>query len=113
LLVDADDHYADDIFPDIERVTERSKIGLLTRREREVVLLFALGFGMAIAANMKFSDNIVRHHFSSIFDKFLTFDRQQALVCAFRHALAQPRTKFTRNQGSPGAAWNFSHFGNR
>ncbi len=71
---------------------EIAKIASLTRREREVVVLIATGLNnKAIAANLKISDNTVRHHLTSIFDKLDTHDRLELLVYALRHKLTQVR----------------------
>jgi two-component system nitrate/nitrite response regulator NarL len=69
---------------------EIAKIASLSRREREVIALIATGLNnKAIAAKLKISDNTVRHHLTSIFDKLEAHDRLELLVYAFRHKLTQ------------------------
>ena len=68
---------------------EIAKIESLTRREREVVILIAAGLNnKSIAARLNISDNTVRHHLTSIFEKLDTNDRMELLVYALRHKLA-------------------------
>ena len=67
---------------------EVAKIELLTRREREVVTLIAGGLNnKSIAVSLNISDNTVRHHLTSIFEKLNTHDRLELVVYAFRHKL--------------------------
>jgi len=71
-----------------ETDAEIAKIESLTRREREVVILIAGGLNnKSIAVSLNISDNTVRHHLTSIFEKLNTHDRLELVVYAFRHKL--------------------------
>jgi len=68
---------------------ERVKIDSLTMREHEVIALVAQGSSnKVIAARMNISNNTVRHHLSSIFDKLDVTDRLGLVIYAYRHKLA-------------------------
>jgi DNA-binding NarL/FixJ family response regulator len=72
---------------------ERAKIASLTAREREVIALVALGSSnKAIAERMQISDNTVRHHMTTIFNKLDVPDRLALVIYAFRHKLVSHQT---------------------
>lgn len=71
------------------------RIALLSRREREIIVLVAEGFDNDnIGKRLNISDKTVRNHLSVIFDKLGVPDRLGLAVYAFREGLAQvpPKT---------------------
>lgn len=67
---------------------ERAKIGALTRREREVIVLIAQGLrNKEIGERLFISANTVRHHLTAIFSKLHVADRLSLVVYAGRHNL--------------------------
>lgn len=67
---------------------DRSRIGTLTARERDVVDLVGEGLAnKAIAERLSISDNTVRHHLTSIFAKLGVTDRLSLVVYAFKHKI--------------------------
>lgn len=72
----------------IKRDTDRDKIELLTKREREVLIQVANGmFNKEIADSLLISERTVKNHISSIFKKIEVSDRTQAAVFAIRNNL--------------------------
>ncbi len=78
---------------------DRSKPGLpdgdgiaaLTKREREVITLVAMGLrNKQIAERLFISDITVRHHLTSVFSKLVVSDRFELMIYAYRHGLAEP-----------------------
>ena len=70
---------------------EMEKIGSLTNREREVIVLVGEGIkNKEIASRLFISETTVRHHLTSIFDKLAVADRVELLIYAYRHGLASP-----------------------
>lgn len=64
-------------------------IAELTKREREVITLVALGLrNQQIAERLFISDVTVRHHLTHIFDKLEVSDRFELMIYAFKHGLA-------------------------
>ena len=67
---------------------EAAKIGLLTRREREVLALVTKGLkNKQVAERLFISDATVSHHLTSIFNKLGISDRAQLIVYAYQHGL--------------------------
>lgn len=72
----------------VKRDTDKDKIDLLTRREREVLIQVANGmFNKEIADSLLISERTVKNHISSIFKKIEVADRTQAAVFAIRNNL--------------------------
>jgi len=71
--------------PDPERV----KLARLTEREREVITVLGQGLpNLQIAARLSITQDTVRHHLTSIFQKLEVDDRVALLVYAYRYGLA-------------------------
>ena len=69
--------------PDAEGIAE------LTKREREIITLVALGLrNQQIAERLFISDVTVRHHLTHIFDKLAVSDRFELMLFAYRNGLA-------------------------
>lgn len=69
---------------------EIAKIGTLTERERQVIVLIGQGLkNKDIATRLFISETTVRHHLTSIFDKLGVSDRLELLIYAFRYRLAK------------------------
>jgi len=69
--------------PDTERIAE------LTKREREVITLVALGLrNQQIGERLFISGVTVRHHLTHVFDKLAVSDRFELMIYAYRHGLA-------------------------
>lgn len=69
---------------------ELIKIASLTAREKEVLTL--VGFGLknkGIAERLFISENTVRHHFGSIFEKLKVSSRLELVVYALKHHLVK------------------------
>ena len=70
---------------------EAESIAALTKREREVITLVALGLrNKQIAERLFISDVTVRHHLTSVFSKLGVSDRFELMIYAYRQGLAQP-----------------------
>lgn len=70
---------------------DAENIAALTKREREVITLVALGLrNKQIAERLFISDVTVRHHLTSVFSKLLVSDRFELMIYAYRHGLAEP-----------------------
>ncbi len=66
-------------------------IASLTKREREVITLVAMGLrNKQIAERLFISDVTVRHHLTSVYGKLLVSDRFELMIFAYRHGLAEP-----------------------
>jgi DNA-binding NarL/FixJ family response regulator len=69
---------------------EEAKIGALTDREREVIMLVGEGLkNKLIAERLFISETTVTHHLSSVFSKLEVSDRLELIIYAFRHGLAK------------------------
>ena len=69
---------------------ESAKIGNLSSRERQVIVMLSQGLKNKEIANRLFiSEKTVGHHLSSIFSKLDVKDRLELLVYAYRHNLAK------------------------
>jgi two-component system nitrate/nitrite response regulator NarL len=67
---------------------EEDPIAKLTNREREVIALVGEGLrNKQIASRLFISENTVRHHLASIFDKVKVSDRIELLILAYRKGL--------------------------
>ncbi len=67
-----------------------SRIGSLTRREREIIRLIGKGLkNKDIANQLGISEITVRHHLSNIFSKLEVLDRQKLLIFAHRNRLVE------------------------
>jgi DNA-binding NarL/FixJ family response regulator len=70
---------------------EAGRIGMLTKREREVIGLIGQGLkNRQIAERLSISEVTVRHHLTSIFSKLAVSDRLELMVYAFQNKLATP-----------------------
>lgn len=70
-----------------------AKIGTLTEREREIVVLIGHGLrNKVIAERLIISEATVRNHLTSIFAKLGVNDRFELVVFAYQNKLAQPPT---------------------
>jgi DNA-binding NarL/FixJ family response regulator len=68
---------------------EEVKIGTLSPREREVIVLIGQGLrNREIARQLFISETTVRHHLTSIFTKLEVVDRLELVIYAYRHGLA-------------------------
>ena len=69
---------------------QMKKISSLTEREKQVIVLIALGLkNKQIAARLFISQTTVTHHLSSIYSKLGVSDRLELVVYAFANKLAQ------------------------
>ena len=69
---------------------ETVKIGALTSREREVIVLVGEGLkNKQIAERLFISETTVTHHLSSVFSKLEVSDRLELIIYAFRYGLAK------------------------
>jgi DNA-binding NarL/FixJ family response regulator len=67
-----------------------SRIGSLTKREREIIRLIGKGLkNKDIAGQLGISEITVRHHLSNIFSKLEVLDRQKLLIFAHRNRLVE------------------------
>jgi two-component system, NarL family, nitrate/nitrite response regulator NarL len=74
----------------LQEDTEAGKIGLLSKREREVVALIGKGLkNKEIACRLSISEVTVRHHLTSIFNKLGVVDRLELTIYAYRNGLAE------------------------
>lgn len=70
-------------------LTESTKIGNLTRRERDIVTLVAQGLkNKQIADHLAISDITVRHHLTSVFNKLDVSDRFELIIYAYKNGLS-------------------------
>src|SRR5262249_44696323 len=73
---------------------ESRKIELLTKREREIVVLTAQGFKRPqIAEKLFISELTVRNHLSSILSKLELADPFELVFYAYKYGLAKPPAK--------------------
>lgn len=73
-----------------EEITNRSKDYGLTPREREIVDLVVAGFtNLDIARQCSISEQTVKHHVSSIYDKLGVFNRVELALFAVNHQLSK------------------------
>ena len=67
-----------------------SRIGSLTRREREIIRLLGKGLkNKDIAGQLSISEITVRHHLSNVFSKLDVIGRQNLLIYAHRNRLIE------------------------
>jgi DNA-binding NarL/FixJ family response regulator len=70
------------------KVSESSKIGNLTRRERDIITLVAQGLkNKQIAGHLSISDITVRHHLTSVFNKLEVADRFELIIYAYKNGI--------------------------
>lgn len=68
---------------------ETARIGSLSEREREVIVLIGKGLkNKEIATRLSISEITVRHHLSSIYSKLDVADRLELTIYAYRNGLA-------------------------
>ena len=69
---------------------EALKIGTLTPREREIIVLVGHGYkNQQVADRLCIAEATVRHHLTSIFGKLRVTDRLELVIYAYRHGLTQ------------------------
>jgi DNA-binding NarL/FixJ family response regulator len=69
---------------------DATKIGNLTAREREIVVLIGEGLrNKAIGERLCISEKTVRHYLTSIFNKLELTDRLELMIYAYQHGLAK------------------------
>lgn len=74
----------------IEKNNDKDKLDKLTNRERDVLLLLAVGmYNKEIAERLNISERTVKNHVSNLFKKLGVTDRTQAAVFAIRNNLIQ------------------------
>lgn len=67
---------------------EQARIGRLTRREREVIVLVLEGLqNKQIAERLAISETTVSHHLTSVFGKLGLISRFDLIIYAYRHGL--------------------------
>ncbi len=67
------------------------RMAMLTKREREIILLVSEGLrNRQVAERLFISETTVRHHLTSIFSKLGVSDRLDLVVYAYRHGIAKP-----------------------
>jgi two-component system nitrate/nitrite response regulator NarL len=67
------------------------RIAMLTKREREIILLVSEGLrNKQVADRLFISETTVRHHLTSIFSKLGVSNRLDLVVYAYRHGIAKP-----------------------
>lgn len=72
------------------RDIDKDKIEMLTRREKEILILIANGMiNKEIANALRISERTVKNHISNIFKKIDVSDRTQAAVFAIKNDLVQ------------------------
>ena len=92
-VVDGEDYIQPSLIPVlnakmIDRDMDSEKIEKLTKRELEVLKLFAVGmYNKGVADELHISERTVKNHVSSIFKKIDVSDRTQAAVFAIRNNL--------------------------
>ena len=70
---------------------QEAPVGLLTRREREIVHLVGEALhNRQIAQRLFISETTVRHHLTAVFAKLGVADRLELVIYAYRHGLAKP-----------------------
>lgn len=70
---------------------ESGRIGMITKREREVITLVGAGLrNKQIADKLFISETTVRHHITSIFNKLEVSNRLSLVMYAYQHGLAKP-----------------------
>ena len=78
------------IVPEPAKHQDVSRIGSLTRREREIIRLLGKGLkNKDMAGQLGISEITVRHHLSNIFSKLEVIDRQNLLIYAHRNRLIE------------------------
>lgn len=74
----------------IEKNNDKDKLDKLTNRERDVLLLLAVGmYNKEIAERLNISERTVKNHVSNLFKKLGVTDRTQAAVFTIRNNLIQ------------------------
>lgn len=74
----------------IEKNNDNEKLDMLTNREKDVLLLLAVGmYNKEIAERLDISERTVKNHVSNLFKKLGVTDRTQAAVFAIRNNLIQ------------------------
>jgi len=69
---------------------DAARIGTLTKREHEIILLIGEGLrNKRIAERLFISETTVRHHLTSIFSKLSVSSRLDLVIYAYRHGLAK------------------------
>jgi two-component system nitrate/nitrite response regulator NarL len=67
------------------------RMAMLTKREREVILLVSEGLrNRQVADRLFISETTVRHHLTSIFSKLGVSNRLDLVVYAYRHGITKP-----------------------
>jgi DNA-binding NarL/FixJ family response regulator len=75
---------------------DAAKIGNLTAREREIVVLIGEGLrNKAIGERLCISEKTVRHYLTSIFNKLELTDRLELMIYAYQHDLAKVPSRET------------------
>ena len=70
------------------RDTDKTKLDVLTNREKEMLVYLAKGmFNKEIAIELKISERTVKNHISNLFKKIDVNDRTQAAVFAIKNGL--------------------------
>lgn len=72
------------------RDTDKSKLEILTKREKEMLIYLAKGMlNKEIALDLKISERTVKNHISNLFKKIDVNDRTQAAVFAIKNDLIE------------------------
>jgi DNA-binding NarL/FixJ family response regulator len=80
-----------------ETSVEEARIGTLSKREREVVVLIGEGLkNKQIADRLFLSETTVQHHLSSIFGKLGVADRLELVIYAYRQGLVKLPSDFKK-----------------
>jgi DNA-binding NarL/FixJ family response regulator len=67
------------------------RMAMLTKREREIILLVSEGLrNKQVADRLFISETTVRHHLTSIFSKLGVSNRLDLVVYSYRHGIAKP-----------------------
>ena len=74
----------------ISRNSDKQKLDILTKREKEMLVYIAKGmFNKEIAMELKISERTVKNHISNLFKKIEVNDRTQAAVFAIKNDLVK------------------------